>query len=81
MCNKTEWFSFDNLYLWFQSYLKWFSSENAFKSILDGSRDCHTEWSKSEKEKQISYINTYIWTLGKKNFNIYKPQNQLVSTK
>ena len=24
----------------------------------DGSRDCHTEWSKSEREKQIAYINT-----------------------
>ena len=32
---------------------------------LDISRDCHTEWSKSERAKQISYINTYIWNLGK----------------
>ena len=23
---------------------------------MDGPRDCHTEWSKSEREKQISYI-------------------------
>ena len=28
---------------------------------VDGSRDCHTEWSKSEK--QISYINAYMWNL------------------
>ena len=30
----------------------------------DGPRDCHTEWSKSEREKQISYIsymNAYMW--------------------
>ena len=27
--------------------------------------ECHTEWSKSEREKQISYINTYIWNLEK----------------
>ena len=32
---------------------------------VDGSRDCHTEWSKSEREKQISYINAYMWNLGK----------------
>ena len=30
---------------------------------VDGSRDCHTEWSKSEREKQISYINAYMWNL------------------
>ena len=30
---------------------------------MDGSRDCHTEWSKSEREKQISYFNTYMWNL------------------
>ena len=32
---------------------------------MDGSRDCHTEWSKSEREKQISYINAYMWNLEK----------------
>ena len=32
---------------------------------VHGSRDCHTEWSKSEREKQISYINTHIWKLEK----------------
>ena len=32
---------------------------------VDGSRDYHTEWSKSEREKQISYINTYMWSLEK----------------
>ena len=26
-------------------------------------RACCTEWSKSEREKQMSYINTYIWNL------------------
>ena len=30
---------------------------------MDGSRDCHTEWSKLEK--QISYINAYMWNLEK----------------
>ena len=29
---------------------------------VDGPRECHTEWSKSEREKQI-YINAYMWNL------------------
>ena len=29
------------------------------------SRVCHTEWSKSEKEKQISYIDSCMWNLEK----------------
>ena len=28
-------------------------------------RACYTEWNKSETEKQISYINAYIWNLEK----------------
>ena len=32
---------------------------------VDGPKDCHTEWSKPEKENQISYINTYMWNLEK----------------
>ena len=30
---------------------------------MDGPRVCHTEWSKSEKEKLMSYI--YTWNLEK----------------
>ena len=33
---------------------------------VDGPRICHTEWSKSEREKQIPYVNTYIRNLKKK---------------
>ena len=32
---------------------------------VDGVRVCHTEWSKSEREKQIFYINIYMWNLDK----------------
>ena len=32
---------------------------------LGGPRDFHTEWSKSEREKQMSYINTYRWNVEK----------------
>ena len=31
---------------------------------VDGPRDCHTKWSKSEREKQM-YIHTYMWNLEK----------------
>ena len=30
---------------------------------VDGARVCHTEWSKAEGEKQILYINAYMWNL------------------
>ena len=35
-------------------------------SEVDGPRDYHTEGSKSERQKQIPYANTYIWNLKKK---------------
>ena len=38
---------------------------SAIHSDIDDSRDCHTEWSKSERERQISYNITYMWNLGK----------------
>ena len=34
-------------------------------SEVDGPRVCHTEWSKSERGKQISHINAYMWNLEK----------------
>ena len=37
-------------------------------SEVNGPRVCHTEWSKSEREKQIPYANTYVWNLKKKWF-------------
>ena len=30
---------------------------------MDGTRDSHTEWSESERERQIPYDVTYIWNL------------------
>ena len=38
----------------------WISS-----SEVDEPRTCYTEWNKSEREKQVSYINAYIWNLEK----------------
>ena len=33
---------------------------NAICSNMDGSRDCHTKWHKSDTERQISYAITYM---------------------
>ena len=30
---------------------------------VDEPRASYTEWSKSERKKQVSYINAYIWNL------------------
>ena len=35
---------------------------NAICSHMHGPRDSHTEWSKSDRERQISYI-TYMWNI------------------
>ena len=32
---------------------------------MDGPRDYHTKWSKSDKERQISYDTAYTWNLKK----------------
>ena len=36
---------------------------NAICSNMDGPRDYHTKWSKSDRERQISYNITYVWNL------------------
>ena len=36
---------------------------NAICSKLDGPRDYHTKWSKSERERQIPYAIPYMWNL------------------
>ena len=30
---------------------------------MDGPRECHTEWNKLERERQVSYNNAYMWNL------------------
>ena len=42
---------------------------------MDGPRDYHTKWSKSDREKQISNDVTYMWNLKKEtNELIYKTE-------
>ena len=38
---------------------------NAICSNMDGPGDCHTECSKSDRERQIPYDITYTWSLKK----------------
>ena len=45
---------------------------NALCSNMDGPRDCHTEWSKSDRDRQISNDITYMWNL--KSELIYKTE-------
>ena len=45
-------------------------------SEVDGPWVCHTEWSKSEQEKQIPYANTYIWNLKKKKKGSKEPRGR-----
>ena len=36
---------------------------------MDGSRDCHTEWSKSDREGEISYGIPYMCNLKRNDTN------------
>ena len=38
---------------------------NAICSNMDGLRDYYVKWSKSDRERQISYGITYMWNLKK----------------
>ena len=43
---------------------------------MDGLGDSHTKWSKSDRERQISYAIIYMWNLKKNDINelIYKTE-------
>ena len=43
---------------------------------MDGPRDYHAKWSKSDREKQISYDIAYMWNLKENDTNefIYKTE-------
>ena len=41
---------------------------------MDGPRDCHTEWNKSDTERQV-YDITYMWNLRKRiQMNLFTEQ-------
>ena len=45
---------------------------NAICSNMDSTRDFHTRWRKSEREKQMPYDITYMW-------NLYEPISETES--
>ena len=46
---------------------------NAICNIMDVTRDSHTKWSNSERERQIPYSIAYMWNLKyNRNKPIYK---------
>ena len=50
---------------------------------MDRPRDDHTKWTKSDRERQISYDITYMWNLKKNDTNelIYKTERQATQLK
>ena len=48
---------------------------------MDGPRDYHTKWSKSDRERQIPYDVTYMWNLKyDTNEPIYETESQTYKT-
>ena len=65
--------------MWYIYTMQYYSAikkeqNNAICSNMDGPRDCHTEWSKSDTEREISYGSAHLWNLKIKGTNelIYK---------
>ena len=59
----------------YSSKNKW---NNAIYSNMDVPKDSHTEWSKSDRERQILYDIIYVWTLKNvTNTLIYKIEIEL----
>ena len=49
---------------------------NAICSNMEGPRDYHTKWSKSDSKRQISYDITYMWNLKMIQMNLFTKQKQ-----
>ena len=49
---------------------------HAIRSNMDGPRECHTEWSKSDREGEILFDIPYIWTLRRNDTNELTEQKQ-----
>ena len=43
---------------------------------MDGPRDCHTEWSKSDREGEISYDISHMWNLNRNDTNELTKQKE-----
>ena len=54
---------------------------SAICSNVDGPRDDHTNWSKSDRERQISYDITYMWNIKKNDTNELTYKSEIDSQK
>ena len=67
--------------MWYIYTMEYYSAikkewNNAICSNMDGPRDCHTEWSKSHREREISYDTAYMRNLKKKWYECTYLQNR-----
>ena len=61
-----EWIKEDVAHIYNGILLSHKKQNNAICSNMDGPRDYHTERSKSDRERQISYDIAHMWNLKKK---------------
>ena len=64
--DKEMWYIHNVILLSYKKEHIWVSSNE-----VDEPRAYYTEWSESERERQISYINAYIWNLEGWHWRIY----------
>ena len=69
----TEYYSTHTYRILLNPYKEW---HNAICSNMDGPGDDHTKWSKSDRNRQISYDVTYMQNVKKNDMNelIYKTE-------
>ena len=54
----------------------WKEWNNAIAINMDGPRECHVEWDKSDRGGEISYDIPYMWTLKRNDANELTKQKQ-----
>ena len=71
-CPSTEEWITKMWYIYTKEYYSAIKKEqnNAICSNIVGPRDSHTEWNKSDRERQISHDIAYMWNLKKKRLQI-----------
>ena len=67
--------------MWYIYAMEYYSAikkewNNTICSSMDGPRDYHTKWSKSERERQIPYDITYMWSKKMIQMNLFMKQKQ-----
>ena len=59
--------------MWYIYTMEYYSASkkgnNSIFSNMDGPQECHTEWSKSDREGQILYNISYMWNLKRNDTN------------